>query len=82
MMDLLGCNPIIGISYGFPGGSVVKNLPADAGAAGDVGLTAGSGRSPGEENDNPLQNLCLGNPTDRGFWQAPVHKIAEELHKT
>ena len=36
----------------FPGGSVVKNPPADAG---DVGLIAGSGRSPGEGNGNPLQ---------------------------
>ena len=36
----------------FPGGSVVKNPPADAG---DVGLISGSGRSPGEGNGNPLQ---------------------------
>ena len=32
---------------GFPGGSVVKNLPANAGVSGDVGLNPGSGRSPG-----------------------------------
>ena len=37
---------------GFPDGSVVKTLPANAG---DVGLTPGSGRSPGEGNGNPLQ---------------------------
>ena len=47
----------------FSGGSVVKNLPANAG---DMGLIPGSGRSPGEGNDNPLQYPCLGNPMDRG----------------
>ena len=39
----------------FPGDSVVKNLPANAG---DVGSTPGSGRSPGEGNGNPLQYSC------------------------
>ena len=48
---------------GFPGGPVVKNLPANAGNA---GLILGSGRSLGEGNDNPLQDSCLGNPMDRG----------------
>ena len=48
---------------GFPGDSVVKNLPANAG---DVGLILGSGRSPGEGNGNPLQYSCLRNPMDRG----------------
>ena len=51
---------------GFPGGSVVQNLPADAG---DAGSTPGSGRSPGEVNGNPLQYSCLENPMDRGAWQ-------------
>ena len=54
---------------GFPGGSVVKNLPANAG---DVGLIPGLGRSLGG-NDNPLQDSCLGNPMDRGAWRAIVH---------
>ena len=40
----------------FPGGSGVKHLPANAG---DPGLIAGSGRSPGERNGNPLQYSCL-----------------------
>ena len=61
---------------GFPGGPVVKNLPANAG---DVGSVPGSGRSPGEENVNPLQYSCLGNPMDRGAWQTTVHGIAKEL---
>ena len=62
---------------GFPGGSVVRNLPANAGATGDAGSAPGSGRSLGEGNGNPLQCSCLKNPTDRGAWRATVHGIAE-----
>ena len=51
---------------GFPGGSVVKNLPANEG---DAGLIPESGRSPGEGNGNPFQYSCLGNPMGRGAWQ-------------
>ena len=54
---------------GFPGGSAVKNLPANAG---DTGSIPGLGRSSGEQNGNPLQYSCLGNPMDRGSWQATV----------
>ena len=42
----------------------------------------GAGRSPGEGNGNPLQYSCLGNPMDRGGWQATVHGVAKELDKT
>ena len=59
---------------GFPGGSVVKNLPANAG---DVGSIPGSGRSVGGGNDNPLQYSCLGNPMDRGAWRAIVHGVTK-----
>ena len=59
---------------GFPGGSVVKNLPANAGTAGDVGLIPGSGRAPGGGNGNPLQHSCLGNLMERGAWWATVHR--------
>ena len=59
---------------GLPDGSVVKNLPANAG---DAGLIPGSGRSPGERNGNPVQYSCLGNPMDRGAWWATVHGVAE-----
>ena len=52
---------------GFPGGSVVKNLPTNAG---DVGLIPGLGRCPEEGNDNPFQYPCLGNPMDRRAWWA------------
>ena len=48
---------------GISGGSVAKNLPADAG---DVGFIPGLARSPGERNGNPLQYSCLGNLMDRG----------------
>ena len=58
----------------FPGGSVIKNPPVNAR---DLGLIPGSGRSPGEENGKPLQYSCLGNPMDRGAWQAAVHGIAK-----
>ena len=59
---------------GFPSGSVVMNLPANAG---DVGSIPGSGRSPGEGDGNPLQYSCLGNLRDKGAWWATVHKIAK-----
>ena len=62
---------------GFPGGSVVKNLPANAE---DVGLILGWGRSPGERNDNPLLCSCLENPTDRGAWSATVLGVARVEH--
>ena len=62
---------------GFPGGSVVKNLPVNAGDTGNSGLIPGSGRSPGEANGNPLQFPCLENSMDRRAWLATVHKVAK-----
>ena len=56
---------------------VLKNPPANAGDIRDSGLIPGSGISPGEGHGNPLQYSCLENPTDRGAWQAMVHRIAE-----
>ena len=50
----------------FPSGSMVKNLPTNAGDERDRGLVPGSGRSPGEGNGNPLQYSCLENSMDRG----------------
>ena len=44
---------------------MVKNSPANAGDAGDVGLIPGLGRTPRVGNGNPLQHSCLGNPMDR-----------------
>ena len=59
---------------GFPGGSAVRNPPANAG---DVGSIPGQGRSPGEGNGNPLQYSYLGNPMDRGEWWVTVQGIAK-----
>ena len=61
--------------YNFPGGSVVKNPSANAGDAGDMDSIPGSGRSLGGGNGNPIQYSCLGNPVDRGAWQATVHGV-------
>ena len=55
---------------GFPGDTLVKNLPANAGDPGDTGSIPGSGRSPGEGNGNLFQYFSLENPMDRGAWQA------------
>ena len=59
---------------GFPGGSVVKNPPANAG---DVGSIPGLGRSSGERNGTPLQYSCLQNAMGRGGWRATVPGVTE-----
>ena len=64
---------------GFLGGTVVKNLPANAEDARDMGSIPGLGRSPGEGNDGPLQYSCLENPTDRGAWWATVHGVTKRI---
>ena len=51
---------------GFPGESSVKNMPANARGPGDLSFIAGSERTPGVENDNPLQHSSLENSMDRG----------------
>ena len=61
----------------FPGGSVVKNSPANA-DAGHVSSTTGLGPSPREGNGHPLQYSCLGNPMDKRAWQATVYGVAKE----
>ena len=64
---------------GFCGGSVVKNLPANAR---DTGLIPGSGRSLVGGNGNPLQCSFLENSMDRGAWQATVHEVTIVLDMT
>ena len=59
---------------GFAGGSDGKE---SACSAGDLGSIPGSGRSPGEGNNYPLQYSCLENSMDRGAWQATVHGVAK-----
>ena len=65
------------LEFGFPGGPVVKNPPANVGDARDVGSIPGLGRSPGGGNGNPLQYSCLVNPMDSGAWQTTVHGAAK-----
>ena len=57
---------------------MVKNPPANAGAAGDVGSTPGPGGSPGAGNGSPVQCSCLENPMDREAWRATVHGSHKE----
>ena len=59
---------------GLPGGSAVKNPPANVG---DVGSIPRLGRAPGDGNGNSFQYSCLGNLMDRGAWRATVYGVAE-----
>ena len=77
--QLLVFNLILGNLWGFPAGSVVKNPTANAG---DEDLIPGSEIYPREENCNPLQYSCLGNPIDKGARQATVHRVAKESDTT
>ena len=59
---------------GFLGGSDSKESACDVR---DLGSIPGPGRSPGEENGNPLQCFCLENLKDRGAWKATIHTVTE-----
>ena len=61
---------------------MIKNLPANAGDTGDVGLVPGSGRSPGVENGNLLHFSCLEDSMDRVAWWATVCRLAKNLDMT
>ena len=65
--------------YDFPGGTgiVIKNPPANAEDIRDVSSIPESGRSPRGGHGSPLQYSCLGNPMERGAWQATVHRAAQ-----
>ena len=65
------------VSLGFPGTLGVKNPCANVGNLRDVGLIPGSGRTPGEGNENPLQYSCLDDSTDRDAWRATIHGISQ-----
>ena len=60
----------------IPGGTVVKNPPANTGDPRDIGSIPELRRSPRVRNGNPLQYSCLKNSKDRGDWQATVHGVA------
>ena len=66
----------------FPGGSVEKNPPANAGDRADTSLIPGSEISPGERNGTSLQYSCLENLMDRGAWRAMVHQVTKQLDMT
>ena len=57
--------------------TIVKNSPVNTGDVGDMGLTPGSGRTPGDGNGNPLQYSCLKNSMDRGAWWATLCGISD-----
>ena len=63
------------IQYGGP--LVAQDRKESACNTGDPGVIPGSGRSPGEENGNPLQYSCWENLMDRGAWRATVHGVAK-----
>ena len=65
---------------GFPGGTVVKNLPANAGDVRKAGSIPGSGRSPGVGNGNLLQYPYLGNPMDRGGVTKGQMRLSTHTH--
>ena len=62
----------------FPGGSDDKEPAYNSG---DLGLTPGLGRSPGEGNGNPLQYSWLKSPMDRGAWWAAVHGVSKRIRQ-
>ena len=78
---LVLCIPFLSLLTPFSRASLVaqlvKNVPANAGDARDVGLIPGSGRFPGEGNGNPFQYSCLENSMERRAWLATVHGITE-----
>ena len=62
------------LNFGFPGGTVVKNLPTNCR---QCGFDPWLGRSPGGGNSNPLQYSCLENSMDRGAWKSTIHGVTE-----
>ena len=67
---------------GYPGVSMVKSLPANAGDTEEAVLIPGSGRSSGKGNGNLLQYSCLENPMDREVWGAMIHGVTKGLNTT
>ena len=65
---------------GFPGGSVLKNLPANAANEGDLSSVPGSGRSPEEGNSNPLQYYGQGGLACCDSWGLRELDTTERLN--
>ena len=77
MYPLLDVYVYLHMFMGFPGASVVKNPPVNAGDTGHAGLIPGLGRCLGGGHGSPLQYSCLENPIDRGAWWATLHGVAK-----
>ena len=78
MLQSRGCKESdMAVTKQQQGAPVVKNQPANAEDIRNLDSTPELGRSPGGEHGSPLQHSCLENPSDRGAWQAIVHRIAE-----
>ena len=80
MLQLMGSQTVghdCATELNFPSGTVVKNLPANAGNARDMGSILMSGRSIRVGNGNPFQYSCLENSMDRGAWRAIAHRVAK-----
>ena len=69
------------VKGGFPGGSVVKNPPANAGDPGDVGLIPGLKRFPGGGHGNLFQYSGLESSMHREAWQAMIHNFPKSPWK-
>ena len=67
-IGLVGLDRSLSSDMGYTGGTVVKNLPANAGDVRNMGSIPGSGRSPGEGNGDPLQYSCLEIPMVGEAW--------------
>ena len=74
---ILFCAIAKNILRGFPGGSVVKNPPANAGDTGDASSISVLGRPSEEGNGKPLDYSCLGDPMDGGAWWALGHEVTK-----
>ena len=72
------------MGWGFPGGAVIKNPPANAGDTSHEGSIPGLGRYPGGGNGNPFQYSCLENSMDRmpsGLQSMGLQRIRHNLAK-
>ena len=61
---------------------MIRTLSANAGDTRDAVSIPGSGISPGVGNGTPFQYSCLGNPMDRGAWQAALRGVTKESDMT
>ena len=68
---------MLNVNMGFPGGTLVRNLLANAGDSSEAGWTPRSGKPPGVGHGKLLQYSCLENSMDRGTWWVTVHGVTK-----